>query len=215
MKILLLGPDGRNQAIQRYLIGRGHEVKITANEITSEYVTSESYDYLLSNGYAPIIKESIISLTPGKILNLHATYLPWGKGIGALLFGILENAPIGVSIHIIDKGVDTGDVFFRKEIAYSEDSNPKALYSLLLATMDQFFFECWPLLESGEAKAVPQRELGKGSPYRTRFQAEMILDLLPERWDTTIRKLREWGGELQLSEEFWERVTLNAKAPDV
>ena len=56
------------------------------------------------------IKEDVLSLfNPLKCLNIHATYLPFGKGIGTALLSLLYPTTLGSSIHVL-RQIDTGEI---------------------------------------------------------------------------------------------------------
>ena len=71
-----------------------------------------SFQYIISSGYAHKIPQDIVDLYRSRLINLHASYLPWGKGIGTILFSLLGQL-LGVSFHLIDKEIDTGDILHR------------------------------------------------------------------------------------------------------
>ncbi|MCL0081308.1 hypothetical protein M1N64_03665 [Peptococcaceae bacterium] len=45
----------------------------------------------------------------GRAINLHISFLPWNRGADPNFWSFIENAPVGVSIHYLDEGIDTGD----------------------------------------------------------------------------------------------------------
>ena len=206
MNILILGPQARNQEFQKYLVARGHHVRTLITPLSIAECEREKIDFLISSGYAPIIRREVIARFPRKIINLHATFLPWGKGIGGVLFGCLERRPLGVTIHFIDAGVDTGEILCQREVQVPRSATLREIYSLLLADLEKLFFDKWPEIEAGLMRSVAQPVNGLGINNRTRLQCEKFLDLLPDRWDTTANDVEEWGGELELGEEFWEAL---------
>ena len=133
MNVLLLGPLWRNEPIKRFLEEHGNTVVAYNDEINTELVEQHAIDIILSSGYGPIIKEPIVSRYHNKIYNLHATYLPYGKGIGTTFFSVFEGSPTGVSIHYIDAYIDTGDILFRRAVEYTTDDTLRTFYHTLLA----------------------------------------------------------------------------------
>ena len=82
------------------------ENKITVNDV-------KDVDHVISFGYKHIIKENIINACKNKIINLHISYLPYNKGANPNFWSFLDNTPKGVTIHYIDKGIDTGDILLQ------------------------------------------------------------------------------------------------------
>ena len=50
------------------------------------------------------------------IVNLHKAYLPYNKGAHPNFWSFAENTPSGITIHVIDSGIDTGNIIYRKFI---------------------------------------------------------------------------------------------------
>jgi len=71
----------------------------------------------LSVGYRFIIPESIFSI-PKYAINIHPSLLPKYKGAYSG-FAIIENGEkeTGITAHIIDKGIDTGDIINQQKIS--------------------------------------------------------------------------------------------------
>ena len=71
-------------------------------------------DIIVSAYFNQIIKEPVIDLPKFGILNIHPGWLPAYRGAMAY-FWVLKNGSekAGVSIHWIDKGIDTGELVSR------------------------------------------------------------------------------------------------------
>jgi len=75
----------------------------------------------LSFSSAWIIKQKVIDALKGKIVNKHSTYLPLNRGGGGFSWTIMMGDRNGAStLHLIDAGIDTGDIVMRKEVYYPE-----------------------------------------------------------------------------------------------
>jgi len=71
-------------------------------------------DLLLVCG-GKIIKDNILNILNGKIINIHNGYSPYYKGSYTLFFPIIENKHylVGTTIHWLTKDVDGGDIILR------------------------------------------------------------------------------------------------------
>lgn len=64
---------------------------------------------VLSLEYDKIIK--VNNFKSKQIYNIHFSYLPYYRGVYTSIFPILNNESYsGVTLHIIDEGIDTGDI---------------------------------------------------------------------------------------------------------
>lgn len=67
-------------------------------------------------GFMRILSPRIVDLLPGSIVNVHPSLLPAFPGIGAIERSFAAGAPMGVTVHRVDHGVDTGQVLAQSEI---------------------------------------------------------------------------------------------------
>ncbi|MDZ7691017.1 MAG: formyltransferase family protein [Balneolaceae bacterium] len=68
-----------------------------------------------------IIKDPIITAMEGRILNAHQGPLPEVRGMNAAEWSILLDEPKEVTIHLIDKGIDTGKIITSLPYSVDED----------------------------------------------------------------------------------------------
>lgn len=85
-----------------------------------EFLGDLSNAFCLSLGAAWIFKkETIAELFKDRLFNLHGTRLPQNRGGGAFSWQILMGNKLGFcQLHIIDTGVDTGDLVRTSEFLY-------------------------------------------------------------------------------------------------
>lgn len=108
--------------------------------------------FSLSLGAAWIFKKNVIEdVFQGKLFNLHGTRLPQNRGGGGFSWQILMGNRLGFCmLHVLDAGVDTGDIVAHEEFIYPpscrtpldfaafyQEQNFKFLVSLLDATRGQ------------------------------------------------------------------------------
>ena len=100
-------------------------------------------DFILSFGFRKIISENIIKKIKKPIFNIHLSYLPFNRGAHPNFWSFIENTPSGVSIHKIDKGIDTGNVILRKKIYFNTSLNKfstfKKTYNFLFLEAEKLF----------------------------------------------------------------------------
>ena len=112
-KILILGPIWRNRNIFNFLSKR-YTVHITDSKINDSFVKLNKIDFLVTSGYAFLIKKKIISAVK-KAINLHISFLPYGRGIMPNLWSFYEGYPSGITIHELDESFDTGKIIIQKK----------------------------------------------------------------------------------------------------
>ena len=73
------------------------------------------------------------------IINLHLSYLPFNRGAHPNFWSFYENTPSGVSIHLIDAGIDSGPILFQKEIKFKNEITFIQTYNRLFIEMENLF----------------------------------------------------------------------------
>jgi methionyl-tRNA formyltransferase len=82
----------------------------------------------LSAFFGHVLPSNLISRFKRGIINLHPSYLPIGKGSHPIVWSLLERKVQGVTIHLMDSGIDTGDILWQKEIATSLSDTSGDIY---------------------------------------------------------------------------------------
>lgn len=176
-KVLFIGYDETQTGLIQELIRNGCEVWHTAGKISS----TAGYDLVISYGYRHILKSDVIHSSPAPIVNLHISYLPWNRGAHPNFWSFFDSTPSGVSIHLIDEGVDTGPIIAQRYVNFKPDENTFAkTYNRLIQEIEALFVENLDSIVNRTFRAIPQRRSG------THHRASD----LPEAfggWDTDIQ----------------------------
>ncbi len=176
MKILFLGYD---DCLVLDFLRRNHEVFQTQKRIKNRLI--DRFDYVICFGYRYIIPKEAIERAKNPIINLHISFLPWNRGAESNFWSFYDDTPKGVSIHIVDEGVDTGPILIQKEVEFDEDENTLELtYNRLISEVQNLFIQSWDYIISGDIP--PKAQIGKGS-YHSSADFKFIL---PNGWKTRL-----------------------------
>lgn len=158
------------------------------------------YDWVVSYGHRSIIREPFISSYRGRLINLHISYLPYNRGADPNFWAWFDGTPHGVSLHEIDKGVDTGRLLHRTQVKMSmhQDQTLRTSYNQLHEVAVMAFKAVWPSVRNGSVRSWPQE--GRGTYHRA-IDREPIFDVLPLGWDTPVKKIAELGAAARKAEE--------------
>jgi len=196
-RILILGPRARSREIFESLSNASIEVVFVDYRLTeSEFLRLGEFQLVLSHGYAFRLTANIISKLGCNIINLHPTFLPWGRGIGTIFYAAILDQPTGISIHrIIDSEIDSGPILFRKSISVDENFTTRQAHSMLSKAAESILLEQLPLIASGAATEYPNRPVDSScpSPYFSRFNFECLVRFFSEGYETKIKKLKDFG----------------------
>jgi len=87
------------------------------NSTECEVLLDELNPDLIVIASAPILKPEIFSKASIGCLNAHPGWLPRYRGIGANAYAILNGDNPGITVHFIDKGIDTGSIIVRETVS--------------------------------------------------------------------------------------------------
>jgi len=191
MNILILGPQKRNLSISRCLEQKSVEYTIIQDLGLLETHEISNFTHLISSGYHKKIPISVLELfKPTFRINIHASYLPFGKGIGTILFAILYPVTLGSSIHVLDPEIDQGDILLQSKLNIPDDVlTQRTLHSYWVDHASSLFIDNIDCLLAGAIK--PEKcKSNYSSPYLSRDDSEFHLALLDKGWDTSLEQLR-------------------------
>jgi methionyl-tRNA formyltransferase len=188
MKVLHLGPQDAHDAVAKAL---APDTVVTLDEL--DLPGWEMADFIVSYRYRHRIPKAVIDRFPHRIINVHCGLTWVCRGVRPTFFSLLHDLPMGVTIHEVDEGWDTGPVlrwcgYYRP--SWDEDTLEEAWKNhnntALLCLKN-----CWYLIKRGNF--APR--YGKG-PLFTMKDFDKVWPLLPRGWQTTVAELRKIGETL-------------------
>ncbi len=78
------------------------------NDDAGTEALSELAPDLVVLGASRILKDHIIDIPPMGVLNAHPGVLPAYRGVDVVPWAVLNGDPLGVTVHYVDSGIDTG-----------------------------------------------------------------------------------------------------------
>ncbi len=187
LRVLFLGPP--NAAVIESIVRLGDEVVLWNDYLTDSVCPA---DILVSYRYRYIVRPDMLAKFPGGAINLHISYLPWNRGAHPNVWSHYDGTPIGVSIHHMDRGVDTGDIIAQRLVTLDPDATLRTSYEHLSKCVEELWLEMWPQIREGTAPRKPQS--GPSSVHRVRDLA-LLAHLLGQGWDTPIAAVAQAGRE--------------------
>jgi methionyl-tRNA formyltransferase len=184
MKILYLGPERPH--LVDHIRSFGDVVIQTEEILNPRPDLSDGVDLIVSYGYRHILHRKLISQFPDRIVNLHISLLPWNRGADPNVWSFLEDTPKGVTIHLIDSGVDTGPILAQTELRFKNTETLRTSYDALSRAIEQLFIAHWRAIRIGDLAARPQ--VGGGTSHRS-ADIEPYRKYLTHGWDTPIADL--------------------------
>lgn len=128
---------------------------------SQDILSALSPDLIILGG-AKILKKEVIRVPSIGVLNAHPGLLPDYRGLDATAWAILNGDEIGVTVHFVDEGIDTGSIVIRKTLKIGPGDRPSDLKEKISSLGVQMLVEATNLILAGKASPQPQRpEEGK------------------------------------------------------
>lgn len=159
--ILFLGYDRSQTRLIEELEKAGCHVTHKAEKLDS----LKGFDVVISFGYRHILSKVAILGAKVPVINLHISFLPWNKGAHPNFWSFWDNTPAGVTIHLIDEGIDTGHILFQKLLSFDlEKETFASTQQILIDEIEKLFIEKMHKILELDYEVFPQR--GRGSMHR-------------------------------------------------
>lgn len=139
----------------------------------SGYLSAQPFG--VSALFGHILPENVINKFEGNLINLHPSLLPIGRGADPVFWSMIEELPQGATIHRIDKGIDTGEIFVQEEFKTDFQMNSGEIYEKSIDLLFRLFTEFYP---NWDTSSVSTPQIGRGTFHAVKELAKIKLQLL-------------------------------------
>lgn len=162
-------PKGRGQAlaispVKALALERGVPVLQPAKLRTppfSEELRQYAPDVCVVTAYGKILPKDLLALPPKGCVNVHASLLPRFRGAAPIQWSIAYgDAETGVSLMVMDEGLDTGPVLAMRRLPIAPDDTSATLHEKLSKLGGEILRQDLPKYLRGELQPVPQPSEG-------------------------------------------------------
>ena len=153
-------------------------------------------DVIVVAAFGQILPSSLLDLPPYGCINIHPSLLPRFRGASPVVAAILAGDEFtGVSIMLLDRGLDTGPVLARTQIPIAASDTTGSLtakLSQIAGGLLQEVLVCWP---GGELVPQPQNEAeATYSPQISKEEGEIDWHLPAVDIWRRVRAFQPWPG---------------------
>ena len=146
-----LGLTRRADSLRR--VCRRHGVPFSRPKALTEAVKRElrglAPDVLFSLGCPVILKRDVIGIPRRACLNIHSALLGKYRGANPIFWALFHGErEIGVTIHLVDEGIDTGDILMQERIPMPEGWTIHDAYEPICEIGSRMIAECLARLAS-------------------------------------------------------------------
>jgi methionyl-tRNA formyltransferase len=194
MKVLHLGPQDAHYQLIAAL--PDEDLAMCRDPLDPQDSRLDEAEFIVSYRYRHRIPKAVIDRFHYRIINVHCGLTWVCRGVRPTFFSLLHDLPMGVTIHEVDEGWDTGPILnwcgdFRP--SWNEDTLEGAWQNHNNTAL-RFLARHWNRLRHGEYLPSPLR--GRAGPLFTMSDFDKVWPLLPRGWKTTVAELRKIGETL-------------------
>jgi methionyl-tRNA formyltransferase len=154
---------------------------------------SLDFDVFVSNGCPVILPISELTRDNTKLfINIHPSLLPDLRGRDPVPGAILRGVPSGATCHIMDDGIDSGNIISQVRIEMTDDLDCGLLYQLSFMAEQEAFVQAF---QRGFTPTEVQLSIGQPTHY-TRKDADLAIDF-SEDAETICRRIRAFDSRSQ------------------
>ena len=151
-------------------------------------------DIFVVAAFGQFLSEEILNMPRFGCINIHASLLPAYRGAAPIQRVIIEGEKkTGVTIMQMAKGIDTGDMFLKREIVIDPKETGGSLHDKLTVLGAELIVEALPKIEKGEI--VPEKQDDALACYAKKLEKSMGLidfDRSAVSIERLIRGLNPW-----------------------
>lgn len=105
-----------------------------------------------------LVKPPLLDAYPGRMVNMHLGLSPYYRGNATNFYPLVNNEPeyVGVTIHHIDAGIDSGDIIHHGRAEATADDMPHTFGCKTIEVGTRLMVRTVRELEAGTMKSVPQ-----------------------------------------------------------
>lgn len=143
-----------------------------------EQIKKYEADLFVSMSFDQIFGKVIRELPPLKTINCHAGKLPFYRGRNILNWVLInDEKEFGITVHYVDKGIDTGDIILQKVYEITDEDSYATLLEKAYEGCAVLLYDAIKLVQDNKVKTIRQTDIDKVGMYCGRRSAgDEIID---------------------------------------
>jgi phosphoribosylglycinamide formyltransferase-1 len=132
-----------------------------------DWLVAQGVELVVLAGYMAILDADFVSRFPDRILNVHPSLLPAFPGVRSVERAVEHGVKVfGVTVHLVDEGVDTGPIVLQRAVELPDARDPAAVRATLRPIEHELLPRAVALMAAGRLRRDP------GHPRRVLMDEE-------------------------------------------
>ena len=130
--------------------------RLARDRAIGDWLAENRAELVVLAGYMQLLSAAFLARFPGMVINVHPALLPAFPGLNAveqaLAYGVKV---VGVTVHFVDEGVDTGPVILQRAIELADAREPEDVLERLHEIEHELLPQAVQLIARGAVKVDP------------------------------------------------------------
>ena len=130
--------------------------RVTRDRAMADWLAERGVELVVLAGYMQLLSPTFLTRFPDRVVNVHPALLPAFPGIDAIDQAVAYGARVfGVTVHLVDQGVDTGAVLLQAAIEIPNATDPASVHVQLRPLEHRLLPEAVRLIARGAVRRDP------------------------------------------------------------
>jgi phosphoribosylglycinamide formyltransferase 1 len=131
--------------------------RLARDTAISDWLEEARVQLVVLAGYMVLLDASFLARFPDRVINVHPALLPAFPGIQAIEQAIAYGVRVfGVTVHLVDAGVDTGPVILQRALDLADVTDPNEVHARLQRIEHELLPEAVRLMARGAVRRDPE-----------------------------------------------------------
>jgi phosphoribosylglycinamide formyltransferase 1 len=127
-----------------------HADRAARDAAMADWIEGLGTDLVVLAGYMQLLGEPFVARFRNRIVNVHPALLPSFPGLDAIGQALEAGVEVtGVTVHFVDKGIDTGPVIAQREVPIPPDRDRRRLEAAVHAVEHELYPEAIRMIARG------------------------------------------------------------------
>ncbi len=142
-EIFVANPD--KELITGYLDKKGFAYHDLETADPAQITENQQYNWLINIWSPYIFRKSLLERVDHSV-NLHPSYLPYGRGRDPVVWAIQDNVFAGATLHELTEGIDEGPIWAQTKVEYHFPETGQDVYERVEKACIELFCDNWNAL---------------------------------------------------------------------
>jgi phosphoribosylglycinamide formyltransferase-1 len=123
----------------------------------ADWLADRGVGLVVLAGYMALLDAGFLGRFPDRVVNVHPSLLPAFPGLRAIEQALAYGVKVfGVTVHLVDEGVDSGPIVLQRALELPEATDPVAVHAALRPLEHDLLPRAVRLLAAGAVRRDPQ-----------------------------------------------------------